>query len=81
LGDLTPTPADRRSRQHSFSDRQAANAVRARIDWNATRALGLELTDPGLDYSVLSEFRERMLAGQDVLFYLRPKCLFGAPDD
>ena len=45
-----------------LSDRQAANAVRARIDWKY--ALGLELTDPGFDYSVLSEFRERLLAGQ-----------------
>lgn len=35
-----------------LSDRQAAEAVRARIDWKY--ALGLELTDPGFDYSVLS---------------------------
>jgi transposase len=47
-----------------LSDRQVANAVRARIDWYATRALGLGLTDPGFDYSVLSEFRERLVAGQ-----------------
>jgi transposase len=42
-------------------DRQAADAVRARIDWKY--ALGLELTDAGFDYSVLSEFRARLVAG------------------
>lgn len=41
-----------------LSDRQAAEAVRARIDWKY--ALGLELDDPGFDYSVLSEFRQRL---------------------
>ncbi len=45
-----------------LSDRQAADAVRGRIDWKY--ALGLDLTDPGFDASVLSEFRERLLAGQ-----------------
>jgi transposase len=40
-----------------LSDRQAAEAVRARIDWKY--ALGLELTDPGFDFSVLSEFSVR----------------------
>ena len=45
-----------------MSDRQAAEAVRARIDWKYV--LGLELNDPGFDYSVLSEFRERLVAGQ-----------------
>jgi len=44
-----------------LSDRQAAEAVRARIDWKY--ALGLELTDAGFDFSVLSEFRARLLAG------------------
>ena len=44
-----------------LSDRQAADAVRGRIDWKY--ALGLEITDPGFDYSVLSEFRDRLLAG------------------
>ena len=42
----------------NLTDRQAADAVRARIDWKY--ALGLELTDPGFDYSVLSEFRSRL---------------------
>src|ERR671922_406719 len=37
-----------------LSDRQAAEAVRARIDWKYM--LRLELTDPGFDASVLSEF-------------------------
>jgi transposase len=44
-----------------LSDRQAAAAVRARIDWKY--ALGLELTDAGFDFSVLSEFRARLVAG------------------
>jgi transposase len=44
-----------------LSDRQAAEAVRARIDWKY--ALGLRLTDPGFDFSVLSEFRSRLLEG------------------
>ena len=44
-----------------LSDRQAANAVRSRIDWKYV--LRLELTDPGFDASVLSEFRSRLLAG------------------
>ncbi len=41
-----------------LSDRQAADAVRARIDWKY--ALSLELDDPGFDASVLSEFRSRL---------------------
>jgi transposase len=44
-----------------LSDRQAAEAVRARIDWKY--ALGLDLTDAGFDFSVLSEFRARLVAG------------------
>jgi len=44
-----------------LSDRQAADAVRSRLDWKY--ALGLELTDPGFDASVLSEFRSRLVAG------------------
>jgi transposase len=45
-----------------LSDRQAADAVRGRIDWKY--APGLELADTGFDASVLSEFRAR-LAGDD----------------
>jgi transposase len=36
--------------------------VRSRIDWKYL--LGLELTDSGFDFSVLSEFRHRLIAGQ-----------------
>ncbi len=43
-----------------LTDRQAADAVRGRIDWKY--ALGLELTDPGFDFSILSEFRTRLVA-------------------
>ena len=45
----------------NLTDRQAADAVRSRIDWKY--ALGLTLTDPGFDYSILSEFRQRLLTG------------------
>jgi transposase len=38
------------------------DAVRGRIDWKY--ALSLELTDPGFDSSVLSEFRTRLLTGR-----------------
>jgi transposase len=44
-----------------LSDRQAADAVRSCIDWKY--ALGLKLDDPGFHFSVLTEFRERLLAG------------------
>ena len=46
----------------NLTDRQAAEAVRSRIDWKY--ALGLELTDAGFHYSVLSEFRARLIEGQ-----------------
>ena len=45
-----------------LTDRQAANAVRARIDWKY--ALGLELTSTGFGASVLSEFRTRLITGE-----------------
>ena len=51
-----------------LTDRQAAEAVRARIDFKY--ALGLDLDDPGFDFSVLSEFRDRLVgaeAGRRVL--------------
>ncbi len=47
--------------REDLSDRTAADAVRARIDWKYL--LGLEFTDPGFDASVLCEFRSRLLAG------------------
>lgn len=45
-----------------LSDRQAADAVRSRIDWKYL--LCLELTDPGFDHTVLSEFRSRLSEGE-----------------
>jgi transposase len=48
--------------RESLSDRKAADAARARIDWKYL--LGLELDDPGFDFSVLGEFRSSLLAGQ-----------------
>jgi len=45
----------------SLSDRQAADAVRARLDWKYL--LGLPVEDAGFDASVLCEFRARLLAG------------------
>jgi len=55
----------------NLSDQQAADAVRGRIDWKYL--LNLDLTNAGLDASVLSEFRARLrgqharsaLAGED----------------
>lgn len=44
-----------------LSDRQTAESVRGRIDWKY--ALGLELTYAGFDYSILSEFRQRLIEG------------------
>jgi transposase len=40
-----------------LSDRQAADAVRSRVDWKDL--LRLDLTDAGFDASVLAEFRAR----------------------
>jgi len=45
----------------NLTDRQAADAVRARLDWKY--ALSLDLEDAGFDFSVLSEFRGRLLDG------------------
>jgi len=42
-----------------LSEEQAAEAVQSRIDWKY--ALSVELTDPGFDATVLSEFRTRLL--------------------
>jgi transposase len=54
--------------RENLADRQAAEAVRARIDWKYL--LSLELTDPGFDFSVLSECRDRLLAGSAEEFLL-----------
>ena len=45
----------------NLTDRQAADAVRGRLDWKY--CLGLALDDEGFDFSVLSEFRSRLVAG------------------
>jgi transposase len=45
----------------NLTDRQAADAVRGRLDWKY--CLGLALEDEGFDFSVLSEFRSRLVAG------------------
>ncbi|MEV4378092.1 IS1182 family transposase [Streptosporangium sp. NPDC049644] len=42
-----------------LSDRQAADQVRARMDWKFL--LGLELDDPGFDFSGLGDFRARLI--------------------
>jgi transposase len=47
----------------NLSDRQAADAVRARLDWKY--ALSLELTDIGFHYSILSEFRTRLVNNEN----------------
>jgi transposase len=46
----------------NLSDRAAADAVRSRLDWKYL--LGLELTYPGFDHTVLSEFRARLVSQQ-----------------
>ncbi len=54
--------------REGLSDRQAAEAVRGRIDLKYL--LALELTDAGFDHSVLCEFRARLLlhaAGERLL--------------
>ena len=43
-----------------LTDRQAADAVRRCMDWKY--ALSLELSDPGFDFTLLHDFRQRLLA-------------------
>jgi IS5 family transposase len=45
--------------REGLSDRQAAEAVRGRIDWKYL--LALDLADAGFDYSILCEFRGRLV--------------------
>ena len=45
-------------RVENLGDRQAAEAVRTRIDWQYL--LGLPADDPGFDHTVLAEFRARV---------------------
>jgi transposase len=61
-----------------LTDRQAAEAVGDRLAWKY--ALSLELTDPGFDHTVLSEFRARLVAGtaeQRLLDLLLERCREG----
>lgn len=51
-----------------LSDVQAAEAVCSRIDWNAKRALSLELGDAGFDGMVLSKFRTRLVQGSREMY-------------
>lgn len=54
--------------REGLSDRRAAEAVRGRIDWKYL--LALDLADAGFDFSVLCEFRVRLLeheAGERLL--------------
>ena len=46
----------------NLSDRGTVEAIAARIDWKY--ALGMELTEPGFDSSVLTLFRSRLLNGE-----------------
>lgn len=58
-----------------LTDRQAADAVRRCIDWKY--ALSLELTDPGFDFTLLHDFRCRLLAhaaGQSFLDTVLTAC-------
>lgn len=50
-----------------LSDRQAAEYVRTRIDWRY--ALALPLDETGFDHSILTDFRQRLLAAaaQDLI--------------
>ncbi len=45
-------------RAENLPDRQAAGAVRVRLDWKYL--LGLPVDDPGFDHTVLSEFRNKV---------------------
>lgn len=53
-----------------LTDRQAAEYVRTRMDW--LYALALPLDDPGFDYSILTDFRQRLLAAQAQDLILEP---------
>ena len=48
-----------RQRAENLTDRVAAEAVRARLDWKYL--LGLPVDDPGFDHTVLAEFRDRVV--------------------
>jgi transposase len=65
-------------RAEKLTDRLAAEAVRARLDWKYL--LGLSLDDPGFDHTVLAEFRGKVAEaglGQVVLDALLAKLAAG----
>ncbi|MGZ6364194.1 MAG: IS1182 family transposase [Ktedonobacterales bacterium] len=53
-----------------LSDRQAAASVCTRLDW--LYALALPLDDPSFDFSILSDFRQRLLWAQAQELILEP---------
>lgn len=58
-----------------LTDRQAADAVRRCMDWKY--ALSLDLSDPGFDFTLLHDFRQRLLvndAAQRLLDTLLTAC-------
>ena len=58
-----------------LSDRQAADAVRRCMDWKY--ALSLELSDPGFNFTLLHDFRERLVrheSAQQILDTLLEAC-------
>ena len=61
-------------RAEKLTDRQAAEAVRTRIDWQYL--LGLPLDDPGFDHTVPAEFRARVAdAGLEQVALDAPRAL------
>lgn len=54
----------------NLTDRQAVEAVRARLDWKY--ALSLPVDDPGFDHTVLSDFRARLVEQEAVNLVLEP---------
>ena len=59
----------------NYTDRQGAEAVKTRIDLKY--ALSLEMTDPGFDFSVLSQFRNCLIKGsleEEILMTLLSIC-------
>lgn len=64
--------------REGLSDRQAADAVRARIDWKYL--LALDLADPGFNRSMLCEFRGRLL-NNDAVNRLLARVLDAARED
>jgi transposase len=57
-----------------LTDRQAADAVRRCMDWKY--ALSLDLHDPGFNFTLLHDFRDRLLAydAAQRLLFLSARC-------